>query len=156
VTTVSRRALQSPAAANARTVEATNPTTTKSSARGQKASPPAGTTASGAAEHALRTQSAFSPYGQSPALLISGLVGVWAAGSMGMLVLMLIRGWRFHRFLGQVAERDEMLERRASRLAYIVGLAARPQVVAVQGAVSPMLWGLGWTTRLIFPVELAR
>lgn len=92
---------------------------------------------------------------RSPALWI-GLAGaVWLIGSLIVAVLLATRAWRFHRFVRLAARVDDRLAGRVSELARIVGLGRGPRVVVVEGVVSPMLWGVGRGTRLIFPAQLA-
>ena len=148
-----------PVSAVSRTVDVASHTT--ASAEGQRAeslatAAPVNGVARTAAAALAGNRATISRHAAWPAWLISAAVIVWVVGSVAMLLLMLVRGWRFWSFLEQLVERDEILERRVSRLAYIVGLSARPQVCAVRGAVSPMLWGIGSSARLIFPVQLAR
>jgi hypothetical protein len=66
-----------------------------------------------------------------------------------------IRAWRFHRFVRLAARIDDSLAARVAALAASVGLGRGPQVVVVEGVVSPMLWGVGSATRVIFPAKLA-
>jgi beta-lactamase regulating signal transducer with metallopeptidase domain len=85
-----------------------------------------------------------------------GLAGaIWIAGSAVALVLLVIRAWRFHRFVRLAARIDDSLAARVAALAASLGLGRGPRVVVVEGVVSPMLWGVGSATRLIFPAKLA-
>jgi beta-lactamase regulating signal transducer with metallopeptidase domain len=85
-----------------------------------------------------------------------GLAGaVWLAGSAVALVLLVIRAWRFHRFVRLAARIDDSLAARVAALAVSLGLGRGPRVVVVDGVVSPMLWGVGRATRMIFPAKLA-
>jgi beta-lactamase regulating signal transducer with metallopeptidase domain len=95
------------------------------------------------------------PWLRSSAFWI-GLAGaIWLAGSGVAMILLVVRAWRFHRFVRLAARIDDRLEARVARLAASVGLGHGPRVVVVDGVVSPMLWGVGRATRLIFPARLA-
>jgi len=92
---------------------------------------------------------------RSPAVWI-GLTGAaWVIGSVVVASLLALRAWRFHRFVRLAARGDDRLAGRVAELAAIVGLGRGPRVVVVEGVVSPMLWGVGRGTRLIFPAQLA-
>jgi bla regulator protein blaR1 len=92
---------------------------------------------------------------RSSALWI-GLAGAaWLIGSVIVAVLLAARAWRFHRFVRLAARVDDRLAGRVAELARSVGLGRGPRVVVVEGVVSPMLWGVGRGTRLIFPAQLA-
>jgi beta-lactamase regulating signal transducer with metallopeptidase domain len=86
-------------------------------------------------------------------LFVAG--AVWIAGSLGTLAMMLYCGWRFRRFVQSAAQRDQGLAARVGELAVQSGVRLPPQVVAVDGVVSPMLWGLGQNVRIVFPARLA-
>ena len=116
-------------------------------------------------QHELRSAIAAAPVqegraegGRTASLTIAYLLyaalAVWVAGSMVILMLLLVRTHRFRRFLRLAAEPDERLTARARQLAYVVGLRSAPQVIVVDSVVSPMLWGLGRRMRLVFPMEL--
>lgn len=79
----------------------------------------------------------------------------WALGSGIVVVLLVLRAWRFQRFVRLAARVDDRLANRVAVLARSVGLGTCPRVVVVDGVVSPMLWGVGSHTRLIFPAKLA-
>jgi beta-lactamase regulating signal transducer with metallopeptidase domain len=80
---------------------------------------------------------------------------VWIAGSAGTLAIMLVCAWRFRRFVHGAAQLDRGLAVRVGELAAQSGVRVPPQVVAVEGVVSPMLWGLGQNVRIVFPGRLA-
>ena len=97
-----------------------------------------------------------------PALRLPGLPfwlglggALWLAGSAVAMGLLIVRAWRFHRFVRLAARIDDALVERVARLAASVGLGNGPRVVVVDGVVSPMLWGVGGATRMIFPARLA-
>jgi beta-lactamase regulating signal transducer with metallopeptidase domain len=80
---------------------------------------------------------------------------IWLTGSAVATVLLVVRAWRFHRFVRLAARIDDSLAARVATLAASVGLGHGPRVVVVEGVVSPMLWGVGSGTRLVFPAKLA-
>ncbi|HVX58976.1 MAG TPA: M56 family metallopeptidase [Pirellulales bacterium] len=95
-----------------------------------------------------------SPF--SSAALIRFIAFVWIAGSAATVVRMMWRAWQFKAFVRLAARPDERLEQRVAQLAQRAGLAAAPKVLAIEHVVSPMLWGLGRGSTLLFPAPLAR
>jgi beta-lactamase regulating signal transducer with metallopeptidase domain len=87
-------------------------------------------------------------------LAIAG--GVWFFGSVMTLCLMLFCAWRFRRFVRGAAKIDHELAARVGELAARTGLGVPPRVVVIEGVVSPMLWGLGRSVRIVFPAQLAQ
>jgi bla regulator protein blaR1 len=81
---------------------------------------------------------------------------IWGFGSAAFLIWFASRAWRFHQFLGRAGRHDEEFSDRVARLARGAGLASAPRVLLLDSAISPMLWGLGRGSRLLFPAELAR
>jgi bla regulator protein blaR1 len=87
---------------------------------------------------------------------ISWLPVIWMCGAAIRGCVLLRRTWAFHVFVRRAGSIDRALSQRAHELAQRAGLTTAPQVITVQGAVSPMLWGVGGRVRLIFPARLAR
>jgi bla regulator protein blaR1 len=92
----------------------------------------------------------------SPARLVWMAAIVWIAGSMGCLLWLAFRVWRFRDFLAWAAVADAEASRHVAHLAKNAGLRSSPQVFLVEGAVSPMLWGAGRRAKLLFPAQLIR
>ncbi len=86
-------------------------------------------------------------------LAIAGCL--WLCGSALAAAVLLRRAMHFHRFLRLAARSDHRLAGRVQQLARAVGLKSSPQVIVVEGVVSPMLWGLGNRVQLVFPARLA-
>jgi bla regulator protein BlaR1 len=82
-------------------------------------------------------------------------LATWAVGCVVQGGIVLAQTWRFREFLRRAGRSDSRLQLRASSLAKSLGLAAAPHVFVVQGVVSPLLWGLGRRTCLVFPERLA-
>jgi beta-lactamase regulating signal transducer with metallopeptidase domain len=97
----------------------------------------------------------FALWPQSAAFWAALTGAIWALGSAVVVALLVLRSWRFQRFVRLAARGDDQLARRVKSLAGAVGLRSYPRVVVVEGVVSPMLWGVGGSTRLIFPARLA-
>jgi beta-lactamase regulating signal transducer with metallopeptidase domain len=74
----------------------------------------------------------------------SGLWAAWAAGHV----------LRFRRVLARARLAPGGLQREAEALAARLGLRRCPAVWLVPGAVSPMVWALGWRPCLLFPAGL--
>ncbi len=81
---------------------------------------------------------------------------LWLCGS---LVWWTIAGaclLRFHRLLGAAQTAPETVQEQARRLAALLGLRRCPPVAFVAAPLSPMLWALGRSPRLLVPVHLWR
>jgi bla regulator protein blaR1 len=89
-------------------------------------------------------------------VLVSWLPVVWLCGVAIRALLLIQRAWAFRAFIRRAGAIDPALSRRAWELAHGAGMWGAPQVITVQGAVSPMLWGAGGRVHLIFPAGLAR
>jgi beta-lactamase regulating signal transducer with metallopeptidase domain len=78
----------------------------------------------------------------------------WFVGCMGWFSWI---GWsvsRFHRLMRVAWIAPSELQTRAQALSRRLGLSKCPAVWLVPGTVSPMLWALGGTSRLLFPARL--
>lgn len=82
------------------------------------------------------------------------VLAVWLIGSVLWLGLVAIRVCRFSRLLRYARLAPPELQWQAARLARRMELAQAPKVWLVPGAVSPMLWTIGWRPRLLLPVHL--
>jgi beta-lactamase regulating signal transducer with metallopeptidase domain len=80
--------------------------------------------------------------------------GVWLAGTGGWFLLQGYTAFKFSRRLALALPAPAELQRQADALARAMGLAYRPPVMIVRDVISPMLWGVGRNTRLLFPVNL--
>lgn len=88
-------------------------------------------------------------------VLVGLALATWAVGCFVQGGMVLAQTWRFRGFLRRAGRSDPRLQGQADRLANSLDLAAAPQVIVVQGVVSPLLWGLGRRTCLVFPERLA-
>ena len=97
--------------------------------------------------------------GGHPVTGVNVLVGLalatWVVGCVVQGGIVLAQTWRFRQFLRRAGRSDPRLQSRANSLSKSLGLAAAPHVFIVQGVVSPLLWGLGRRTCLVFPERLA-
>ena len=82
------------------------------------------------------------------------LAGVWLTGTAGWFLLQGYTAFKFSRRLALATPASEELQQQADDLARAMGLAYRPPVMIVRDVISPMLWGVGRNTRLLFPVNL--
>ncbi len=79
----------------------------------------------------------------------------WVAGSALWLSWQLLRAVRFHRRVLRSAVAVSELQQQTDHLADALRLPRAPQVLIVDAAVSPMLWGCGSRAKLLFPSDLA-
>jgi beta-lactamase regulating signal transducer with metallopeptidase domain len=82
------------------------------------------------------------------------LTALWLAGSALWLAVATLRILRFHRALRAAIPAPEDLTADVAWLADRLGLAATPDVRLVRGTISPLVWTLGGTARLLIPAEL--
>lgn len=101
---------------------------------------------------ALQTCSAF--WTRRPDVR-SMLFGLWLVVSGLWLSLQIVRSVRFHRRVLRDANTNAELQQQTNQLANALRLRRVPQVLIVDAAVSPMLWGCGSRAKLLFPVDLA-
>ncbi len=81
-------------------------------------------------------------------------VAVWAAGSIGWLALTVVRVQRFRRLLRHATPAPAALVSEVADLSRRLGVGRPPDVLLVPGPVSPMVWGLFGSPRLLVPAEL--
>jgi beta-lactamase regulating signal transducer with metallopeptidase domain len=82
------------------------------------------------------------------------VLALWVAGGLGWWA---VAAWRIGRFRGLLrfaSPAPPALQERAQRLARRLGLVRCPDVRLVPAAVSPLLWALGGTSRLLLPAGL--
>jgi beta-lactamase regulating signal transducer with metallopeptidase domain len=82
------------------------------------------------------------------------LATIWLVGIVTSLIVLARRTWSFQDFIHRAGHIDKALCRRVQSLAQAAGLKSAPEVIAVRGIVSPMLWGIGHRIRLVFPTTL--
>lgn len=83
------------------------------------------------------------------------LAGIWLGGSVLVALSLAWRAWRFHGYLCRAARPHETLGPRVGELAQEAAIGISPQVVVIEGVMSPALWTLGRRACLIFPARLA-
>lgn len=89
-----------------------------------------------------------------PRVIVSILLLTWLTGSCLYVARLLVRYFRFCRFLRKNELIDEELISEGYDLAYKMGLKRPPRVRVLSGAFSPMLCGLGRGVTLILPLDL--
>ncbi len=82
------------------------------------------------------------------------LLGGWAAGSLGWLVVMSLRAVRFRRLLRFADPAPAHVLHRVAALASRLGLPRVPEVWVLPGRLSPMLWPAGRGAALFLPAGL--
>jgi bla regulator protein BlaR1 len=81
-------------------------------------------------------------------------VVVWVAGAVGWFVWQSRRIVRFRRRVARAEDAGPEVAAAHRRIAAALGIAQPPAVKAAIGIGSPMLWGLGRSTVILFPREL--
>lgn len=89
----------------------------------------------------------------APVTIEEVLLLVWLAGSLGWLLLAAARLWRFQRLLRFAEPAPAHVLAMARELADALQVRC-PDIGLLPGQVSPMLWGLGRTPRLLLPTAL--
>lgn len=103
-------------------------------------------------ERAMNTL--ISAWAANPRLQ-SLLLGGWLAGVALWVVWQSMRAIRFQRRVLHGAIASSEVQEQTQRMAGRLGLRRAPQVLIVDAAVSPMLWGCGSRAKLLFPSDLA-
>jgi beta-lactamase regulating signal transducer with metallopeptidase domain len=96
------------------------------------------------------------PAAPTPQMARAGhwVLGVWAAGAAGWFVWQGRRIIRFRCRVARAADAGPEVAAAVRRIAVALGVARVPPVKAASGIGSPMLWGLGGGTVVLFPREL--
>jgi hypothetical protein len=79
---------------------------------------------------------------------------VWLAGSFVWWMLAAVRLRKFQRLLCQARPATADVQEQARRLAVLLGMRRCPPVAFVSAPLSPLLWALGLSPRLLLPSEL--
>jgi beta-lactamase regulating signal transducer with metallopeptidase domain len=93
----------------------------------------------------------------APRATVSGravLLTLWLSGSLLWWTIACVRLLRFHRLLREARIAPENVREQARRLAVLLGLRRCPSISFVAAAISPMLLALGFSPRLLLPVDL--
>ncbi len=96
-----------------------------------------------------------STYWAKRADVRSILLTGWLGGTAFWMSWQLVRAMRFRRRVLRDAISSTELQDQTDQLAAALGLRRVPRVLIVDAAVSPMLWGCGSRTKLLFPADLA-
>lgn len=86
--------------------------------------------------------------------LALGLLCVWVVGSVAIFIVQMSQITFFRYRLAKISYRSRAWQARAEKVAKRMGLAACPEVLLVRATISPMLWGFGRNTRVLFPERL--
>ncbi len=81
-------------------------------------------------------------------------IPIWLAGTAACCLIQLYLGLRFRARLRREAYTSRIWQARTERIARRMGLRSCPAVLLVRATISPMLWGFGSRTRLLFPERL--
>lgn len=84
-------------------------------------------------------------------LMITSLMLIWGLGALVWFGLQSVRCVRFRLSLAKGTEAGPELQQFSDELAQRLGLTSSPTVWLMPGVMSPMLWGSGQSTLLIFP-----
>jgi len=85
---------------------------------------------------------------------VAVIVWVWLGGAAIWFSRQGLSALRYSRRLALATPAPAELQQQADALAQAMGLAYHPPVLIVRDVISPMLWGIGRRTRLLFPVNL--
>jgi len=85
---------------------------------------------------------------------VSVMAWAWLGGAAIWFMRQAMTALKFSRRLALATPASPLLQRQADDLARAMGLPYRPPVMIVRDVISPMLWGIGGHTRLLFPAEL--
>jgi beta-lactamase regulating signal transducer with metallopeptidase domain len=80
--------------------------------------------------------------------------GVWLAGAVGWFLWQGRRIVQFRRWVARAEDVGPEVAAATGRIARVLGIKHPPAVKAATGIGSPMLWGLGRDTVILFPREL--
>lgn len=79
---------------------------------------------------------------------------LWLAGSLVWWTLAAVRLRKFQRWLRQARPASADVQEQARRLAVLLGVRRCPPVAFVSAPLSPLLWALGFSPRLLLPSDL--
>jgi len=82
------------------------------------------------------------------------LVPLWLTGSLAWLTWTSVQVYRFHRLLRHARLAPPKLQEEVKTWAARLGLRKTPSLWLLPGCISPMLWTLGRSPRLLFPAKL--
>ena len=112
----------------------------------------------GAAEHGSPARNFESPASVPPIVVscVPALIVVWFGGTLASWFVVALRLGQFQRLLRQTRPAPAEVQEQARKLATLLGLRHSPPIIFVSAPLSPMLWALGLSQRLLVPVELWR
>lgn len=84
------------------------------------------------------------------------LIVVWLGGALAWWSVAAVRLRKFRRLLRQARPAAADVQEQGHRMAALLGLRRCPPILFVAAPLSPMLWALGISPRLLMPVELWR
>lgn len=79
---------------------------------------------------------------------------IWSVGTMAFLILQTRRALLFHSSVKKQAYGSRVWQQRTENVARSMGLRSCPEIRLVRAKISPMLWGFGLRTKLLFPEKL--
>lgn len=84
------------------------------------------------------------------------LLVTWGVLSLILGLRILTRGIQFGRLVRTASRHDADAQRRVGELARQINLPRRPRVVLLEARTTPLVWGLGPWSTVVFPAELWR
>jgi beta-lactamase regulating signal transducer with metallopeptidase domain len=82
------------------------------------------------------------------------LAAIWILGSIAVGSVLVVRGVRFNTLIKEHGRVSGDVTNRARILADRLGMTRIPRVVLLDARTTPLIWGLGSTSTLVFPFEL--
>src|SRR5579884_1706432 len=93
------------------------------------------------------------PNGRGSAFL-PALVGIWLGGALVWWTVAFVRLRGFRRVLRQASSASAEVQEQGRRIAATLGLRHCPPIVFVSAPLSPILWALALSPRLLMPTDL--
>ena len=108
--------------------------------------------ATGGAESLASIAKSYFQVGWAFALFI--LLPAWAIGTVCCLFIQIRSAYLFQRDMRKHSYTSRIWQRRVQRVGRRMGLRSVPPILLVRAKISPMLWGFGFATRVLFPEKL--
>jgi len=82
------------------------------------------------------------------------ILALWLSGSVAWWTMAGVRLFRFQRLLREAKATPDGVQEQGRRLAALLGVRRCPPIVFLAAPLSPMLWALGLSPRLLVPADL--
>lgn len=82
------------------------------------------------------------------------LLPIWCIGTLVCMGIQLRSAWLFSRSVRRSAYKSRIWQKRVEKVALRMGFSSCPELYLMRANISPMLWGFGSGTRILFPEKL--